>query len=195
MREELDAELVKKFPRMFRNRYAPMTETCMCWGFECGDGWYQILLSLCENIDHHVKWKRQSRARDLLRYRAAKKGRDALIGWMVGSREMKNPSDWMIERCDEILENGIENLVITPKVSHVTVDQVKEKFGGLRFYYSGGDDAVSGMVSMAESWAAVTCETCGDRGTLRHGGWIRTLCDKHEAEYQERQAKYKSEDD
>ena len=26
-------------------------------------------------------------------------------------------------------------------VAQVTVDQIKEKFGGLRFYYSGGDDA------------------------------------------------------
>jgi len=24
------------------------------------------------------------------------------------------------------------------------------------------------------------------RGKLRHGGWVRTLCDKHEAEYQQR---------
>jgi len=61
-----------------------------------------------------------------------------------------------------------------------------EKFGGLRFYYDGGDEQIHGMVRMAESWAARTCETCGDPGKSRNGGWIRTLCDKHEAEYQER---------
>ena len=64
--------------------------------------------------------------------------------------------------------------------------QIKEKFGGLRFYYQGGDDTVDGMVRMAESWAARTCEECGQPGTTRSGGWVRTLCDKHEAERQAR---------
>ena len=69
-------------------------------------------------------------------------------------------------------------------VPQVTIDQIKEKFGGLRFYYSGGDDAIDGMVSMAESWAAHSCETCGAPGERRDGGWIKTLCDHHEAERQ-----------
>lgn len=68
----------------------------------------------------------------------------------------------------------------------VIVEQIKEKFGGLRFYYQGGDDVIDGMVRMAEVWVGRTCEQCGERGTRRSGGWIRTLCDTHEAEYQER---------
>ena len=66
-----------------------------------------------------------------------------------------------------------------PVVAQVTVNQIKEKFGGLRFYYSGGDDTIDGMVRMAESWAARSCETCGNVGKSRPGGWIRTLCDDH----------------
>ena len=69
-------------------------------------------------------------------------------------------------------------------VPQVEVDQIKEKFGGLRFYYSGGDDEISGMVRMAEAWADVACEECGAVGKRRSGGWIRTLCDHHEAEHQ-----------
>ena len=68
--------------------------------------------------------------------------------------------------------------------SQVVVAQIKEKFGGLRFYYDGGDDRIYGMVMMAESWAAHTCEECGIPGKPRSGGWIRTLCDQHEAERQ-----------
>ena len=68
--------------------------------------------------------------------------------------------------------------------AQVTVNQIKEKFGGLRFYYSGGDDMIHGMVRMAESWAGHACEDCGSPGTSRSGGWIRTLCDKHEEERQ-----------
>lgn len=71
-------------------------------------------------------------------------------------------------------------------VPQVVVAQIKEKFGGLRFYYDGGDEYISGLVSMAESWADVVCEECGGIGKRRNGGWIRTLCDRHEAEHQER---------
>lgn len=66
--------------------------------------------------------------------------------------------------------------------SQVYVEQIKEKFGGLRFYYQGGDDKIDGMVRMAEAWADHSCEECGAPGTRRSGGWIRTLCDMHEAE-------------
>jgi hypothetical protein len=66
------------------------------------------------------------------------------------------------------------------------VEQIKEKFGGLRFYYSGGDEKIQGMVRMAEAWADRHCEECGKPGQKRSGGWIRTLCDEHEAERQAR---------
>ena len=69
----------------------------------------------------------------------------------------------------------------------VTISQIKEKFGGLRFYYDGGDEYISGMVQMAEIWASHTCEVCGDPGKQRGGGWIKTLCDQHD---EERKAEY-----
>ena len=61
----------------------------------------------------------------------------------------------------------------------VVVAQIKEKFGGLRFYYDGGDEYISGLVTMAEAWASHACEECGAPGTSRGGGWIKTLCDTH----------------
>lgn len=80
-----------------------------------------------------------------------------------------------------------------PVVEQVVVAQIKEKFGGLRFYYDGGDDRVYGMVRMAESWASHSCETCGAPGTSRSGGWIKTLCDTHEAERQQRNKEYENQ--
>jgi hypothetical protein len=75
-----------------------------------------------------------------------------------------------------------------PVVEQVVVEQIKEKFGGLRFYYQGGDDQISGMVRMAESWASHACEECGAPGTLGGKGWIRTLCPTHRAEADARYA-------
>lgn len=67
-------------------------------------------------------------------------------------------------------------------VKQVVIAQIKEKFGGLRFYYDGGDETVYGMVRMAESWAGHSCEECGNAGKRSGEGWIRTLCDFHIAE-------------
>jgi hypothetical protein len=54
--------------------------------------------------------------------------------------------------------------------------QVKEKFGGLRFYVDNSDIYVRGAIQMAESMSVRTCETCGSPGKQRKGGWVKTLC-------------------
>lgn len=179
---EFEKRMEEKYPRMFSNPYG---------GFAIGEGWYHIIESLVAQIDHYTKWRRNMRSYDLRVQRAKKKGRDAVLRKICGNADL-TVSDFWQERADQIMQTEQR---ITPKVEWVRVAQIKEKFGGLRFYYDGGDEHIGGMIDMAESWASHTCETCGDRGKRRDGGWIRTLCDKHEAEYQERQRKMRSEDD
>jgi len=130
MKQELDTLLCERYPKMMVNRNKNMQETCMCWGFECGDGWFNILDQLMGNIQHHIDWK--------------------------------NTQFTKYNRGEE--------------VAQVTLDQIKEKFGTLRFYYTGGDEHISGMVRMAESMSGVTCEGCGNIGERRNGGWIHTYC-------------------
>ena len=146
MKQELDKLLCKKYPKMLVNRNKPMTETCMCWGFECGDGWFQILDSLMGNIQHHIDWKEKQR------------------GWTIRFNSTAPPEDMR---------------PVPDVIPQVTLDQVKEKFGTLRFYYTGGDEYIRGLVSMAESMSAVTCEQCGNPGTTGGQGWISTLCETH----------------
>lgn len=67
--------------------------------------------------------------------------------------------------------------------------QVKEKFGGLRYYttFPAGDymelkDRVNPLMRAAESKAGRTCEECGQPGRLRDDRrWLRTLCDEDAA--------------
>lgn len=51
MNKELDEALCKDFPILFKDRYAGMRETCMCWGFECGDGWEPLIRKAAEKIE------------------------------------------------------------------------------------------------------------------------------------------------
>lgn len=62
------------------------------------------------------------------------------------------------------------------------VAQVKEKFGGLRFYMHQYPDGAHELISQAEDACLRTCETCGAPGVLRRTGWVSTLCDAHYAE-------------
>ena len=48
--DKFDRKMCKKYPKMFRNRFKPMTETCMCWGFSVGPGWYKILEETCAKL-------------------------------------------------------------------------------------------------------------------------------------------------
>ena len=93
-------------------------------------------------------------------------------------------TEWRNNTREALLEANPYNHSIPNEVPQVVVAQIKEKFGGLRFYYDGGDEHIAGLASMAESWANNVCEECGKPGSSRRGGWIRTLCDEHEAERQ-----------
>jgi len=64
----------------------------------------------------------------------------------------------------------------------VVLEQVKEKYGTLSFYYRGGDDVVAGLVQMTEAMSAKTCERCGQSGRVRGGSWLKTLCETHAQE-------------
>ena len=142
MKQELDKLLCEKYPKMMINRNKSMQETCMCWGFECGNGWFTILDQLMSNIQHHIDWNNKNFEKGYKQYK---------------------------------------------QVPQVTLDQVKEKFGTLRFYYQGGDDEISCMVRMAGSMRAVTCEECGNPGTTGGEGWITTLCETHRTTREEQQ--------
>ncbi len=57
--------------------------------------------------------------------------------------------------------------------------QVKEKFGGLRFYINGGTDEIFNRITEAERKSYEICEETGKPGKLRTDiGWHRTLCDE-----------------
>jgi hypothetical protein len=177
MREELDNKLCAKYPKIFRDRNAPMNQTCMCWGFEHDDGWYNIIDMMCANIQHHIDHTRRNRLNALLYNRAL--GR-AIKGDLSTYNKL---SVWQRNQIDDDLKDPEPQLRHVPEAcTQVVAMQVKEKFGTLRFYYSGGDDIVGGIERMADSMSAVMCEECGAPGRSRRGGWIRTLCDTHAEE-------------
>jgi hypothetical protein len=176
MKQELDEKLCAAYPKLFVNRHADMRTTAMCWGFACGDGWYSILNNLCGNIQNHINWK--ERQRDAIIKRNQMVAKMKAGDFSEFDQETQTwTSDYRELQKERYLSS--EETAVPAEIVQVTVDQVKEKFGTLRFYYTGGDDYISGLVAMAESMSGVTCETCGNPGRRVGGGWITTLCKEH----------------
>jgi hypothetical protein len=181
MKKELDEKLCAKYPKIFADRNKSMMETCMYWGFDHGDGWFNIIDRLCANIQHHIDQviERNERNRKYTDMVAAARAGDFSL-FDQHFHFVKDMPEALEKYRKEVLEEEIpEWRKEDPEIPQVVADQVKEKYGTLRFYYHGGNDIIDGMVRMAESMSAVTCEVCGAPGTQRGGGWIRTLCDKH----------------
>lgn len=160
MRKELDEALCAKYPLVFKDRNESMQVTAMCWGFECGDGWYNIIDTLCSHLTSD--------------YRQAKSRYDDI-------KDKLGQSNW---RKDIITQEVIDEAKakMDEEASKVPVAvQVKEKFGGLRFYVQAATDKHYNYISFAESMSYKTCEECGAPGKTYTDGWHMTLCDIHAA--------------
>lgn len=61
------------------------------------------------------------------------------------------------------------------------VAQMKEKFGGLRFYIGAGSDEIFDIITKYENLSEETCMECGEPGTISKWGkgWYLCLCEKH----------------
>jgi hypothetical protein len=89
----------------------------------------------------------------------------------------KTPFDLFCIECSEGWASLYLPLIAMAEEQGATVLQVKEKFGGLRFYVEGGDATLEKAIEEAEVASFKTCEVCGAAGEpTKRGYWIRTLC-------------------
>jgi len=60
------------------------------------------------------------------------------------------------------------------------VCQIKEKFGGLRFYVNSAPKEVHDIIYKYESISMKTCEVCGNLGEIQgNPRWLTCLCEEH----------------
>ena len=51
MKRKLERKILKAHPLLYRDRYASMRVTCMCWGISVGDGWYDLIWDLSPKLE------------------------------------------------------------------------------------------------------------------------------------------------
>lgn len=87
------------------------------------------------------------------------------------------PTGWRnafgIQMCNEIKAS-----LKRDKLLHkMRIVQIKEKFGGLRFYYNHGSSDMGNIVRKYETLSYHTCICCGKPATKISKGWISPYCD------------------
>jgi len=176
MNKEIQDKIFAKYPAIFRQKDLPITETCLCWGLECSEGWAKIIDNLSGAIQYTIENCQTS----------------------ITLKNEKTET-YTKHNGEEISYQTAFELVKYPAVEFV---QVKQKFGTLRVYwdmvpftpefaetlnetalkefYIRYRSAIEGMISFAEYLSSITCEDCGADGKLSTNpfGWYRTVCEK-----------------
>src|SRR5271157_6182244 len=176
MTTELENKLVIKYPHFFdylKDYTGPIIP--IQFGFECDDGWYVILDALMDEITNHINCINDRTIIKNKFYRWLFTPCNSLHNFLDCRKSTRKISKLLYK-----LRNKIEPKYIKGPQLSVDVTQIKEKFSGIRFYYNGGDDVISGMVYLAENLSYRTCELCGstENVTQSKGGWIYTRCEK-----------------
>ena len=56
MNKELTERLLKRFPVLYQDYYSSMTHSCMCWGFDHDDGWFEIIWQLSLALEEELNY-------------------------------------------------------------------------------------------------------------------------------------------
>jgi len=172
MREELDKELVNKYPKIF----SEINFT------EIHNGWFHIIDKMCNLIQRHIDNSNNSRIRIIIKNRRIKEAIENNNNILVLKELAIDLFGHLDSPTIETFINNPESFyeIVPNKVEQVVASQIKEKFGSLCFYYSGGDDFVDAVIRMAEEMSDVTCEFCGSPGELDTSkGWVQVKCKMH----------------
>lgn len=166
MREELEHQLYQKYPEIFTERFRRQ-------GLAIGDGWYDLVDTLCAQL---VAKKRA------VEYLIA--SRQRILGRISSDTSEFVAHQGAIKLLEEECRKASEQI---PEAV-----QVKEKFGALRFYIYNGDETAETLCLFAEDLSKKICEQCGAPGRTGSSEgmhWLKTLCDQH---HYERAEQYRS---
>jgi hypothetical protein len=166
MKAELENKLVENYPVLFQDKDKPPTQTLMCFGCECSDGWYNILNELFGYISDNCK--------------------ESLYVKYNSEYKEKNPKSYgtYIPSPQVILEQVKEKygtLRVYYRIEYVDIlEQLKEQLdeASLKEEYNNFCKKIAYAVDFAEYRSSITCEVTGKPGKLYTTGWHRTLCEE-----------------
>ena len=163
MDTKLQVKLFKKYPKIFRQKDLPMTQTCLCWGCECGDGWYDLIDKLCSMLQWDIDKNRYPQ----IEATQIKEKYGTLRFYYTHAEETYTLKD--ITWFDRFVSWLNKYVIILPTRKYYDRNWERHKEG-----------MQDGMISFAEHLSGHICEDCGTNVdvTRNDDGWISTLCVK-----------------
>lgn len=155
MTKDLELKLVQKYPTIFKDYGGDMRKTCMAWGFECGDGWYDLINKLCSDIskiDSNVIAIQVKEKYGTLRF----------YFYYINTSQNKLCrfiQIFLFKRNLGIIYNKLEDI--------------------RRFFFKTKEEKIQDLIWKAEDDSAYICEICGEKGELFTDGWYKTRCENH----------------
>jgi len=149
MDSRLEQVLVRDFPDIFRDYKGDPAHTCMAWGVECGNGWFDLIYDSCKRIKTEIKWVRDQNPE--------------LANFTVYFAQVKQK--WASLTIYTHADLGLPETANAEQESAAwnKVEKAQMK--------------ICGAMDMASSYSRKVCENCGNHGRLRNGAWMNSHCD------------------
>lgn len=159
MNKKLELKLVEKYPVIFQDYGGDIRKTCMGWGLSCDNGWFDLIDKLCKDITTLIG----NRQIKVIATQVKEKFGSLRFYYYIESK--LSP----LERLDNWIDRIMFSRLLGIKY---------HKFKNLRRkFYIFRTEKIDDLIDKAERDSYKTCETCGEPGEARGGGWVKTSCD------------------
>lgn len=155
----------KHYQNYLTKKYEPLYTAINFSGFCVGDGWFDIINNLSEILC--ADWLAAQREYNRLKANVGK----GKYGSAVPSEKDPAITETDVLTAKQRMDEAYCNVPIAA--------QVKEKFGGLRFYLDNATSEQYNYIEMAEFMSANTCDICGKRGKIGGRYWLLCRCKQH----------------
>lgn len=181
-------KIIKKYPNLFENATKPPTETCMCWGLECDEGWHELIDNLCDFLENqksfsYIDLYDERGNLNQIRYsypnvvfdQIKEKFGSLTIYFRVKAPELND----YIDKMSEYLHLSIFRKIFMKLFQRKKFNSIEKNSIELEKVYRHINSYAEGVVGFAEALSRKTCEVTGKSGKLRKNGcWYKTVCDE-----------------
>jgi hypothetical protein len=162
MKKELELQLVEKYPDFFREYGGDPRQTCLAFGIECGDGWYNLIDALCRDL---TKLTKNGKKADIIVLQVKQKFAGLRFYFVY---EFKKKS--IFRKIDSMLREFMFNKRLGKQYWKIV--EARRKIWETTY------EKVHDRVAKAEHESFKTCELCGNKGKTVGSGWVKTLCEE-----------------
>lgn len=155
MKPELQSQLYARYPDIFCNRGKSPQESCLAFGLECGDGWFDLLDHLCYALSHVYS-----------------------TGFYAGDEYVSVESPQVV--ADQVKEKYGQLCFYHHLEFPDSFREQAKTYPDAKRIMDSYSDHIDGIVHMAESMSERICEATGLPGEMHVSGgtrlgWYRTL--------------------